>query len=273
MDALSFPLSTDCCEFPDRTFPGRAVFSYDCATCYYSGSFQYWFSRIMRSDEIAQLLAPFLETPLHEMQLRAVSTHLDLLLRWNQRVNLTAVRQPDEIVQRHFGESFFAARNLFSAEWRGTVVDLGSGGGFPGVPIAIFAHAAKVTLIESNGKKAAFLRELTRTLNVANVDVYAGRAEDWLRAPRPERVNVVTLRAVEKFENAVPLAVSLLRGSIATPEAPPVERRLALLIGSAQVESAKRLVTGFTWQSAVPTPGSHNRVVLIGNLSGQESTR
>jgi len=231
----------------------------------------------MRDDQIAELLAPFLEAPLSQKQLDAVSTHLDLLLRWNQHINLTAVRQAEDIITRHFGESFFLARQLFSPEWRGNVVDLGSGAGFPGMPLAIYAGNTRVTLIESNSKKATFLRELTRALKPSGLSVYAGRAEDWLPETRRERTDVVTLRAVEKFESAVRLAASLLRCRTALtdemPSAEPAERRLALLIGSAQVESAKALAEGLTWQAPVPTPGSQNRVVLIGNLSGQESQK
>ena len=229
----------------------------------------------MRTDEIARLLVPFLDTPLTPAQLDAVSAHLDLLLRWNERVNLTAIRRPEEIVERHFGESFFAAQLLSSRDWSGTIGDLGSGGGFPGVPIAIYAANTHVILLESNSKKAAFLRELTRALKTPRVSVYAGRAEEWLRDPRREQVDVVTLRAVEKFESTVPLAASLLRESDDAPGTAPNsklrDRRIALLIGASQVESAKALAPGFDWQPPVPTPKSQSRVVLIGHLSSQES--
>jgi len=223
----------------------------------------------MRTDEIAQLLAPFLETPLHEMQLRAVSTHLDLLLRWNERVNLTAVRQPEEIVTRHFGESFFLARHLFPPDWRGSAADLGSGAGFPGVPIAIYAPDAQVTLIESNNKKATFLRELTRALGLAGISVFAGRAEDSSFEAVPE---VVTLRGVEKFEAAVLVAASLLRDRAQAGEKRE-PRRLAMLVGRGQVDTAKALVKNCTWEPPLPTPGSDNRIVLIGNLYGQGSAK
>src|SRR5438876_473987 len=67
----------------------------------------------MQSDRIAELLQPFLPVPLAKSQLQDISTYIDMLLRWNARINLTAVRQPEEIVTRHFGESLFAARHLF----------------------------------------------------------------------------------------------------------------------------------------------------------------
>ena len=223
----------------------------------------------MHADQITELLAPFLDGRLSEAQMRAVSTHLDLLLRWNERVNLTSVRRPEEILTRHFGESFFLAQNLFTSDWRGRVVDLGSGAGFPGVPIAISAPDAQVTLIESNNKKATFLRELTRALKLPGMSVFAGRAEDFEQGAAPD---VVTLRAVEKFDAAVRVAASLLRDR-AQADADREPRRLAMLVGAGQVERAKALVRDFTWESPVPTPGSDNRVVLIGNLFGQESAK
>src|SRR3989442_14834828 len=106
----------------------------------------------MQSDRIAELLQPFLPVPLVESQLQAISTYIDMLLRWNARINLTAVRQPEEIVTRHFGESLFAARRLFPATMadnqppadhqrpttNNRVIDVGSGAGFPGIPIKIW---------------------------------------------------------------------------------------------------------------------------------------
>jgi 16S rRNA (guanine527-N7)-methyltransferase len=218
----------------------------------------------MQTDQIARLLKPFLRAPLSAHQLEVVSAYLDLLLRWNERINLTAVRRPEEIVTRHFGESFFLAQHLFRPDWGGHVVDIGSGAGFPGVPIAIYAPAARVTLIESNHKKATFLRELTRALKTPNVTVYAGRAKEFAREASPP--DVLTLRAVEKFHAAVPVAASIVRGE--APLLPTTNRRLALLIGAAQAEDAKKLAPGFSWESPITTPGSTNRIVLVGNLVG-----
>src|SRR5258705_4580601 len=116
----------------------------------------------MHPDRIAELLRPFLdsgrEAPVRSLlpaQLQHISMYVDLLLRWNARVNLTSVREPEEIVTRHFGESFFAARHLFpapdqipteqSAEVH--VIDVGSGAGFPGLPIRIWSPQVHLTLI------------------------------------------------------------------------------------------------------------------------------
>ena len=116
-------------------------------------------------------------------------------------MNLTAIRDPEEIVPRHFGESFFLARHVFPdangdaesdraklvARSSKLVVDLGSGAGFPALPIKIWAPEIHLTMIESNHKKAAFLREVTRALTLTNVDVIAERAEAVAaRLPQPQ---------------------------------------------------------------------------------------
>ncbi len=116
-----------------------------------------------------------------------LQTYLDLLLRWNARINLTAIRDPEQIVTRHFGESLFAARVLRSAGALAPerpLADIGSGAGFPGIPIKLFAPELHVTLIESQNKKATFLREVIRTLGLSHIVVHCGRAENWGRQRR-----------------------------------------------------------------------------------------
>ena len=125
-----------------------------------------------------------------------LETFLALLLRWNARINLTAVREPAEIIRRHFAESIFAAKQI--PQRAKTLLDHGSGAGFPGIPIAICRPEIAVTLAESQNKKAAFLREAVRTLGL-KAEVWPGRVE----AMEPGRVfDAVTLRAVEKMAAA-----------------------------------------------------------------------
>src|SRR5438445_9172424 len=124
---------------------------------------------------IAHLLEPFIE--LDETRLRSISIYIDLLLKWNARVNLTAIREPSEIVQRHFGESLFAAKHLLEQKLPQTAIDLGSGAGFPGVPFAMLAPEVQVILIESQQKKVTFLKELIYVLGLNNVKAFGGRAE------------------------------------------------------------------------------------------------
>lgn len=177
-------------------------------------------------------------------------------MRWNARINLTAIRNPEEIVTRHFGESLFCATQLAQ---RGllrkgsSLIDIGSGAGFPGLPIKIFAPEISLALIESNNKKVAFLREVIRTLDLKDTQVFAGRAEEFVPgAPG----SIVTLRAVERFADVLPHAVRL-----ACPEG-----SLALLIGEAQAASARELAPEVHWQEAAAIPLSDNRVVVVGEF-------
>ncbi len=149
-------------------------------------------------DRIASLLAPFYPDP-GALLLSQLSTYLDLLLKWNARINLTSIREPEHIVTRHFGESLFTARHLPPCS---TLLDLGSGAGFPGLPIQLALPHLRVTLAEAQHKKAAFLREVIRTLHLPTV-VWPGRAEDL---PAGLLYDVVTLRAVDRPQGALSAA-------------------------------------------------------------------
>jgi len=186
--------------------------------------------------------------------------YIDILVHWNARINLTAIRDPEEIVTRHFGESLFAARHLFpsvssvspvSSVVKGLtgVADLGSGAGFPGIPIKLWAPDISMTLIESNHKKAAFLREVARSLTLTDINIQNSRAEDV-----HETFDLVTLRAVERFADALPIAARLL--------AP--DGRLALLIARPQVNSARSILSQIIWQDPILIPESTSRVLLVG---------
>ena len=210
----------------------------------------------MDRDKIAELLEPFVGRELSPDQLISISTYIDILSRWNQKINLTAVRNPDEMVTRHFGESLFAARQLFPGKTAIDaepapirVHDIGSGAGFPGLPIKIWAPQISLTLIESNQKKATFLREITRSLAWNDVEVFAGRSENYTGGP----VDVVTMRAVERFESILPVAARLVANG----------GRLALLIGAAQVERAISSLPNFHWEAAMPIPLSESRVLQV----------
>ncbi len=288
----------------------------------------------MDSARISTLLEPYLLEPLTPAQFERISTYIDILLRWNSRTNLTSIRNPDEIVTRHFGESLFAAQTLFptanrvgtatpvnpaepssaenartsappdsphplqtlviptegrnplsassahpssanlaritkgspstpqapgaeatSAEaQRGALptldlLDIGSGAGFPGIPIHLWAPNLRATLIESQQKKVAFLREVVRALTLTGIDVSPDRAEDF-----PSTAHTVTLRAVERFDQILPIAARLV--------AP--QGRLALLISESQIQKAQIILPRFTWHPPFPIPHSVSRVLMIG---------
>lgn len=199
------------------------------------------------THQLANLLQLF--ATLDEQILKQTSAYLDLLLKWNSRVNLTSVRKPKDIVTRHFGESFFVAGRLLRPGESLSVIDLGSGAGFPGLPMAMFSPHARVTLIESNSKKAAFLNEVIRTLGLTNATVFNGRGEDYAH-----KAQLLTLRAVEKFDQSLLLAAKLVESG----------GRLVLMIGTSQLEKAKALGLEFTWQAPIVVPVGHSRVLLVG---------
>ena len=254
----------------------------------------------MDPARIAELLEPYLDGPsdqrLTTNDLRHISIYIDILQRWNARINLTAIRNEEEIVTRHFGESLFAARHLFplrssvspvvkdvqvaevcsesaakrrqnaahgvsrgsmhqedeAAEQRKKIklADVGSGAGFPGIPIKLWAPEIELTLIESNNKKATFLREVARTLTLTDINIQNTRAETL----PTHAFEVVTLRAVERFETVLPTAASLLAS----------QGRLALLIGAPQLRTAIQILPQLTWSDPIPVPLSASRVLTIG---------
>lgn len=213
----------------------------------------------MDSQRIAALLEPFLGgEPPSATLLAQLQAYLDLLLRWNARTNLTAVRDPEQIVTRHFGESLFAARVLrddgaFSTGVPVSLADVGSGAGFPGIPIKLFAPEIHLTLIESRNKKATFLKEAIRTLELENAEVYPGRAEHWGKTAQ-----VVTMRAVEHFGSVLPVAAGLLS----------VGGRLCLLGGSKAASlrtSAEQ--QGLRWNVGLAVPRSYGNYVYVGKVS------
>ena len=210
----------------------------------------------MDPDRIAELLRPFassIELP-SNIYLQ-VARYLDLLLLWNSRTNLTAIREPEQIVTRHFGESLFAAHLLFGlpdSPGPTALADVGSGPGFPGIPIKLAFPGLRVTLIESRNKKATFLKELIRSLGLNDVEVFTGRAERW-----GHTVDTITLRAVERFETIVPISVKLLRPG----------GRICLLIGASQSVRAERsLGSAVSWQVEKTMPDDRNTLVKVGTL-------
>lgn len=163
----------------------------------------------LSTNRIRSLLTPFapelpgLATGLSDLLLDQVSTYLDLLLRWNARVSLTAIRSPEEIIQRHFGESFFTAAHLAARlPPNAEILDYGSGPGFPGLPIQMLLPEVRVTLAESQAKKVAFLREVIRTLNL-KAEIWPRRVENL---PESRRFDAVTMRAVEKMASSIETA-------------------------------------------------------------------
>jgi len=188
--------------------------------------------------QIASLLTPYLpEAP--ATLLPQLSLYLDLLLKWNARTNLTAIRDPEEIVRRHFGESLFAARHLNPKT--ATLLDFGSGAGFPGLPIALYHPEIAVTLAESQNKKATFLREAIRTLNLP-IEVWPNRVETM---PPSRQFDTITLRAVDNMAAALAAA------------APRAAHELLLLAGT-----PPELPANFTLHPPIHIPNTQTSLLL-----------
>ena len=191
---------------------------------------------VLSEPRIAELLAPYLPVP--QGLLPQLSAYLDLLVRWNARTNLTAIRDPEEMVRRHFGESLFAAQHVGTPA---TLLDLGSGAGFPGIPIALARPEIAVTLAESQGKKSSFLREVVRTLDLKNVEVWAGRAEAL-----PRTFHTVAMRAVDDMAAALAVA------------GPLAQEQLVLL-----TTGEPELPAGFAVRDRFALPNSESGILLI----------
>jgi len=198
-----------------------------------------------------ELLAEAGQAELDSATAARFEAYFHLLVRWNSRMNLTALRDDEKIFSRHFVESIACARAL-PAEI-GSLLDFGSGAGFPGLPIALCRPELRVTLAESQGKKAGFLREAVRTLGV-EAEVHGGRAEALAG-----KFDCVTLRAVDRMQEAVRAAAGLVgRGGW-----------LAILTTDAESAGMRAAAgPGFAWKSGAVLPGGESRILVLGRAQG-----
>ncbi len=133
---------------------------------------------------------------LSDKMLEQFELYSNKLLAFNSHTNLTAITDDEGIENKHFLDSLLLAAQ---PEIDGRVLDIGSGAGFPGVPIKLFRPTANVVLLESNGKKARFLKELIDALNI-KINIINNRAEDEARAEiNREKFDIVTARAVARM--------------------------------------------------------------------------
>jgi 16S rRNA (guanine527-N7)-methyltransferase len=167
----------------------------------------------------------------------------NLLLHWNARLSLTSIRDESGIVERHLMEGVFAAAHRPDAS---TALDFGSGAGIPGIPIALCCGFIRVALAESQRKKAAFLQEALRTLQL-NASVHASRAELLPAAS----FDAVWMRAVEKSVAMLPAAARL------------VAPAGALCLFGTSTQPDEVALSSWQWKS-LPLPGSNARVLHIG---------
>ena len=193
----------------------------------------------MSVSEFREALAPlsgFLPS-LNPEQEGALAAHIELLLRWNSRINLTAVRNFDEAVRKHAGESLFLASHVPADP--NSACDFGSGGGFPGIPLAIVRPEWRITLVERDVRKSVFLREASRHL--ANVTVITKQFEEL----------------TDDFDWLISRAVNL--GATRTG---PVPRSAAVLGGQSLGENAG-LIADYEWRN-MPIPWEKAGLLWLG---------
>jgi 16S rRNA (guanine527-N7)-methyltransferase len=194
----------------------------------------------------ALALDPALATPL--------LTYLALLDRWNRTYNLTAIRDPREMVGKHLLDSLAMHPHVAG----GSLADLGTGAGLPGIPLALAKPGLQVTLVESNGKKARFLREAVRTLGLANARVAESRAE---ALDEPGAYDAITARALATLPLIIELGGHLLKpgGRLLAMKAAVPDDEIAALPPGWRVETVHPLT--------VPGLAAERHLVVVGRSS------
>jgi 16S rRNA (guanine527-N7)-methyltransferase len=202
----------------------------------------------LSKDTIEVALKPFGITA-SELLCDQIRTYIDLLLRWNQKTSLTTITDPTEILRFHFGESLLAVAKVPIRH--GRLADVGSGAGFPAVPIRMVSEGLSIILIESNQKKAAFLAELARELQLDNVDVRRARMENTLI--QNDKMDYVTARALGIDDDFLKWAHSSLNAQGSA---------VLWLVESDSSRISRNI--GWVWSDPIRIPRSERRVILRG---------
>ena len=195
--------------------------------------------------------------PAYDDQVLQIQQYIKILLAWNEKVNLTAIRDPLEILHRHFCESMYAAEAIPLE--KGRLADVGSGGGFPGLALKIIRPGLHVFLVESNIKKVTFLAEVIRELGLSGAQVLARRYEELGEELAP--VDYVCSRALGEFPSFLEWARS---EQIAA-------KQVILWIGARDLLEIQKIHT-WDWQEPIPVPNSLRRLLLVGTKKPAAAT-
>jgi 16S rRNA (guanine527-N7)-methyltransferase len=195
--------------------------------------------------------------PAYDDQVLQIQQYIKILLAWNEKVNLTAIRDPLEILHRHFCESMYAAEAI--ALEKGRLADVGSGGGFPGLALKIIRPGLHVFLVESNIKKVTFLAEVIRELGLSGAQVLARRYEELGEEMAP--LDYVCARALGEFPSFLEWASS---EQIAA-------KQVILWIGARDLLEIQKINT-WDWQEPIPVPNSLRRLLLAGTKKPAAAT-
>ncbi len=211
---------------------------------------QHRIPKVITSSRLSELLGPF-GIVLSADQEDRLRTYLELLTRWSGRINLTSIRDPEQSITRHFGESFYLVRCI---DPKGRLLDVGSGAGFPGLALKIIRPGLSVTLLEPVTKKRAFLKEVGRECRMASVEVLGDRIEAFSRRLAVPRFDLVTARAVGKLDRLVNHVCRCL--------AP--DGQICLWLGREESERLQNSRGDIQWLVPIPIPLSRNRTILVG---------
>jgi 16S rRNA (guanine527-N7)-methyltransferase len=201
------------------------------------------------SDETVRRALGEFQISIDAKQVVLIQQYIRTLLRWNEQLSLTAIRDPLEILYRHFCESMFAAGAI--PVDKGRLADIGSGPGFPGIPMKIIRPELELCLVESNIKKGTFLAEIVRELQLTNTRVLISRYEELGEEIAP--LDYVCSRAVGEFQPFLEWA-----GSERVQA-----RRVILWIGGRDLEEVRKL-KNWEWSEPILIPKSLQRFLLVG---------
>jgi 16S rRNA (guanine527-N7)-methyltransferase len=206
----------------------------------------------LSAETIRRALGEF-QLAVNDQQVLQIQQYIKILLQWNEKINLTAIRDPLEILNRHFCESMYAA--VAVPVGNGRLADVGSGGGFPGIPLKIIRPDLQVFLIESNIKKATFLAEVIRELGLTDTRVMVSRYEELGEEVAP--LDFACSRALGEFSAFLEWARS---DRIAA-------KQVILWIGARDLAEIQKVRT-WEWREPIPVPNSLRRLLLVGTKEG-----
>lgn len=184
-----------------------------------------------------------------DRQVLQIQQYMKILLAWNEKISLTAIRDPLDILYRHFCESMYAAISVPLEV--GRLADVGSGPGFPGIPLKMICPNLQVFLIESNIKKATFLAEVIRELELKDIQVIVSRYEELAEQVAP--LDFVCSRALGEFVPFLDWAHSEQLGT----------KQVILWLGARDLPEIQKIHT-WDWREPIPVPHSLRRILLVG---------
>jgi len=209
----------------------------------------------LSEDAIRRALDEF-SIIVNDLQVVLIQQYMAILQRWNEKLNLTAIRDPLEILYRHFCESMYAAVAVPIES--GRLADIGSGAGFPGIPMKILRPDVELFLVESNIKKGTFLAEVVRELELSGTRVLIGRYEELFEELAP--LDYVCSRALGEFGPFLAWAACDRLTA----------HHVLLWIGGRDLQEILKS-PNWEWQEAIPVPKSLQRYLLVGTKTTKMS--